>query len=85
VAIRAALRLAALAFALTACHGVILICGWLRLATLIGPAQAFAAGVVPFWAGALGKSLLAAALTWPIRQLRHRQALGVASGGNSPG
>jgi len=79
-------RLGALAAALLACHAVILLCGWIRLAALIGPGEAFAAGVVPFVNGAVVKALLAAAGTWLThRLLRGRQAHGVASDGNSPG
>jgi len=78
-------RLAALGFALVGCHALILVCGWIRLATLIGPGEAFAAGVAPFVAGALVKSLLAATVTWSVQRLRDRQAHGVASGGNPPG
>jgi biotin transporter BioY len=78
-------RLTALTFALVGCHALILVCGWIRLAALIGPAEAFGAGVAPFVAGAVAKSLVAAAATWTACRLRDRQAHGVASGGNSPG
>ena len=78
-------RLPALASALVGCHAVILLCGWIRLAGLIRPGEAFAAGIMPFVAGALAKSLLAAAVTWLVLRLRHGRAHGVASDGSQPG
>lgn len=78
-------QLVALACALLGCHALILACGWVRLAALIGPADAFGAGVAPFVAGALAKSLVAATATWLAWRLHPRQAHGVASGGDSPG
>lgn len=45
-----------------ATHAMVLLCGWAWLARLLGPGAAFAAGVAPFLAGALVKSLTAAAV-----------------------
>ncbi len=44
-------------------HAVILALGWLRLATLVGPAEAFAQGVSPFVVGGVLKSVAAALVT----------------------
>lgn len=79
-------RGALLWLALAACHGLILAGGWLRLSLLLGPADAYAAGVAPFLYGAAAKTLAAtlaiAALTPALRSDRpHR----VASWGNSSG
>lgn len=49
-------------FGLMACHILILACGWVRLALLIGMAPAWQAGVAPFVTGAVVKSAAAAAL-----------------------
>lgn len=51
-------------------HGLILACGWLRLAAEIGGSMALAKGVVPFLPGALVKALLAALLCVAIRRRR---------------
>jgi biotin transport system substrate-specific component len=54
-------RLTGLLALMLLAHGVILLGGWLRLAWLVGPVDAYAAGIAPFLAGALVKSALAAA------------------------
>jgi biotin transport system substrate-specific component len=54
----------ALAGALAA-HVVILTMGWARLASMVGGEEAWTAGVAPFLAGAMAKSL-AAAVLWTV-------------------
>ncbi len=54
--------LAATLLAGLAAHGCILGLGWARLAWTLGSADAYTRGVAPFLAGAVAKSLLAAAL-----------------------
>lgn len=51
-----------------ATHAVVLLCGWAWLTRLLGPGAAFATGVAPFLAGALAKSLAAAAVLGAIAQ-----------------
>ncbi|MFM9942215.1 MAG: biotin transporter BioY [Hyphomicrobiaceae bacterium] len=41
-------------------HAIIFLCGWSWLATLIGPEKAWLAGVTPFYAATIAKTLLAA-------------------------
>lgn len=48
-----------------AAHAVILGLGWARLGTLVGRVEAFSAGVVPFLAGAVVKSVAAGAV-WAV-------------------
>ncbi|WP_221930928.1 biotin transporter BioY [Telmatospirillum sp. J64-1] len=48
--------------AMIAGNAVILLCGFLYLATLVGASQAWAAGVLPFLTGALVKAALGTAL-----------------------
>ncbi len=43
-------------------HGLILVMGWLWLASLIGPDVGFEKGVAPFFIGAVVKSLLSSAI-----------------------
>ncbi len=43
-------------------HAIILICGWFWMALLIGPYDAYANGIEPFYLGSLVKSVLAALL-----------------------
>lgn len=79
-------RGALLWLALAACHGLILLGGWLRLSLLLGPTDAFTAGVAPFLYGAAAKTLAATlaivALTPALRSdVPHR----VASWSNSSG
>ena len=56
-------------------HIVILALGWAWLATLAGPAKAFAAGVAPFYAATIAKTalaVLALPLAWKV--LKHERA-----------
>lgn len=46
-------------------HALILLCGWARLAMLLGPGEAWSAGVGPFLVGGVAKSA-AAALLWLV-------------------
>lgn len=57
-------RFAWLTAGLIGCHGLILLCGWVRLAATLGPLPAYQAGVAPFVIGALVKSGAAAALLY---------------------
>lgn len=71
--------LLALTLWLLAAHGLILFCGWSRLAWQIGASEAVVAGVTPFLLGAVVKSLLAAAaLSILPRQNRSRGRPGVS-------
>lgn len=58
---------------LLAAHGLILLCGWARLAWQIGAASALAAGVTPFLLGAAAKSVLAAAPVSMLLWQHHRR------------
>jgi biotin transport system substrate-specific component len=58
---------------LLAAHGLILLCGWARLAVQMGAASALAAGVAPFLLGAAVKSVLAAAPVSMLLWQRHRR------------
>ena len=53
------------ALAMTVGHLLILFCGWAWLATLIGPHKAYLAGVEPFYAATVAKTLLAV-VTLPL-------------------
>jgi biotin transport system substrate-specific component len=53
------------ALAMTAGHVLILFLGWAWLSAAVGPAQAFAAGVAPFFAATVAKTVLAV-LAWPF-------------------
>jgi biotin transport system substrate-specific component len=57
------------AIAMSAGHLLILALGWAWLATLVGPAKAFAVGVAPFYAATVAKTalaVLALPLAWKI-------------------
>lgn len=65
------------AIAMSLGHLVILAFGWAWLATLIGPAQAYALGVAPFYAATIAKTVLAVLalpLAWRLIQREPRHA-----------
>jgi biotin transport system substrate-specific component len=79
-------RGALLWLALAGCHALILLGGWLRLSLLLGPADAFAAGVAPFLYGAAAKSLAATLMVVAVTPaLRSDTPHRVASRSNSSG
>ena len=54
-------------------HVVILALGWAWLASLVGPARAYAAGVAPFYAATIAKTALAVValpIAWKLRTSR---------------
>lgn len=72
--------LAALCAGLIGCHALILLCGWARLSTILGPLAAYQAGVAPFVTGAVAKGAAAAgtlhvAAACAAVAQRHRVAL----------